>query len=86
MNLHTQLVIFGLLCMVTGMILSHLIDRHFFNMENPKHVGEIVILKENDADDAELKLYASFNINAHELSTLDMVSMRVIQKDYDPQE
>lgn len=86
MDLHTQLVIFGLLCMVTGMILSHLIDRHFFNAEYPKHVGEIVILKENNRDDAELKLYASFNITPYELSTLDAVSMQVVQKDYDPQE
>lgn len=84
MSLYSQLFIFGLLCIVTGMIIGWFVEKKMNIFAPPDLVGDVVFVNPDESVNEDPKVYFNFAVRPDAIIQMKRITLNVIKTNADP--
>lgn len=84
MSLYSQLFIFGLLCIVTGMIIGWFVEKKTNIYSSPDIVGDVVFVNPDETVNENPKAYINFVVHPDAILQMKQITLNVIKVKADP--
>ena len=86
MSLYSQLFIFGLLCIVIGMIIGWFVEKKINIHSSPDIVGDVVFVNPDETVNENPKAYINFVVRPDTILQMKQITLNVIKVRADPRD